>query len=172
LFLLEFVTQVKISSGVCFRPNKRLKQAFLSTSLSSDINLILSARVGVFLVMNGGASKAWTRGSRVKLSKALQVPPPDAVASNAAGMHVDVSRELEGLLTHHSLCIELLPSYREQSPESGDLAGDATPVQARKRRLHATTKSDPVPAKRARLTRTDTQQPRVEDEKSEQAGKV
>lgn len=44
-------------------------------------------------------------------------------------------------------------------------------MQARKRR-HDATESDPSPAKRARLTRTDTQQPRVEDEKAEQAGKV
>lgn len=62
---------------------------------------------------------------------------------------------------------ELPPSHREQSLQSGDLAGDTTPVQARKRRLDPTTKSDPAPAKRARLTRTDTQQPGVEVEKAE-----
>ncbi|KAK3323912.1 hypothetical protein B0T19DRAFT_216741 [Cercophora scortea] len=42
------------------------------------------------------------------------------------------------------------------------------PVQARKRRLDAP-ESDPSPAKRARLTRTDMQQPRFENEKAEQA---
>ncbi|KAK0727124.1 hypothetical protein B0T26DRAFT_737918 [Lasiosphaeria miniovina] len=89
--------------------------------------------------MNGRVSKAWTRGSRVQLSKALQETLLDAVAGNIAGAH------------------------------SGDFAGAATPVQARKRRLDGT-ESDPSPAKRARLTRTDTQQPGVE--KSEQAGKL
>ncbi|KAH8889921.1 hypothetical protein GQ53DRAFT_184525 [Thozetella sp. PMI_491] len=59
-------------------------------------------------------------------------------------------------------------SHREQSPESGDPAGDATPVQARKRRLDATD-SDLAPAKRTRLTRTETPQPGVEEEKAEQA---
>ncbi|KAK3371258.1 hypothetical protein B0T24DRAFT_595093 [Lasiosphaeria ovina] len=90
-----------------------------------------------------------TRRSRVQLSKALQETLLDAVAGNIAGT-------------------ELPRSHREQSPQSGDFAGAATPLQARKRRLDAT-ESDPSPAKRARLTRTDTQQPGVE--KSEQAGK-
>ncbi|KEY74449.1 hypothetical protein S7711_04487 [Stachybotrys chartarum IBT 7711] len=59
---------------------------------------------------------------------------------------------------------ELPRSRREQPRENGDPAGDTTPVQARKKRLDAT-ESDPSPAKRARLTRTDTPQLGVEDEK-------
>ncbi|KAK3379027.1 hypothetical protein B0T24DRAFT_144293 [Lasiosphaeria ovina] len=105
--------------------------------------------------MNSGVSKARTRRSRVQLSKALQETLLDAVAGNIA---------------------ELPRTHREQSPES---AGDATPVQTRKRRLDATesdpspaTESDPSLAKRARLTRTDTRQPGVEDEKAEQADKT
>ncbi|KAI1808846.1 hypothetical protein F4811DRAFT_558909 [Daldinia bambusicola] len=66
---------------------------------------------------------------------------------------------------------ELPQSYREQSPRSGDLARDTTPVQVLKRELDAT-ESDPSPEKRARLTRTDAQQPGVEDKKTEQASKT
>ncbi len=58
--------------------------------------------------MNGGVSKAWTRRSRVKLSKSLQETLLDAVASIAAGVHVDVSRDWEDLLTHHSSGTERL----------------------------------------------------------------
>ncbi|KAH8889896.1 hypothetical protein GQ53DRAFT_766357 [Thozetella sp. PMI_491] len=99
--------------------------------------------------MNGGVCKAWTRRSRVRLSKALQETLLDAVASSIPGT-------------------ELPQNVREQSLESGVLAGDATHVQARKRRLDATD-SDLSPAKRTRLTRTETQQSGVEDEKAEQA---
>ncbi|KAH6624161.1 hypothetical protein B0J18DRAFT_169615 [Chaetomium sp. MPI-SDFR-AT-0129] len=94
--------------------------------------------------MNGGVSKPWTRRSRAEISKALQGTLLDAVTNNTAGT-------------------EPPRSHREQSRESGDLAGDATPVQARKRRLDPTMESDPVPAKRARLTQTDSQPPEVED---------
>ncbi|KAJ2898903.1 uncharacterized protein MKZ38_003587 [Zalerion maritima] len=119
-----------------------------SASLSADRYLVIPpARVSTFLVMNSGVSKARTRRSRVQLSKALQETLLDAVAGNIA---------------------ELPRSHQEQSSGSGDPAGDATPVQARKRRLDAP-ESEPSPAKRARLTRTDTQQPRFEDVKVEQA---
>ena len=67
---------------------------------------------------------------------------------------------------------ELPQSYREQSPEGGYLAGDATSVQAWKRRFDATSKGDSLPAKRARPTRTNTQQLGVEDQKADQAAKV
>ncbi|KAK4140955.1 uncharacterized protein C8A04DRAFT_14488 [Dichotomopilus funicola] len=92
--------------------------------------------------MNGGVSKPWTRRSRAEISKALQGTLLDAVTNNAA---------------------EPPRSHREQSRESGDLAGDVTPVQARKGRLDMTTESDPVPAKQARLTWRDSQPPEVED---------
>ncbi|CAJ2510568.1 Uu.00g095370.m01.CDS01 [Anthostomella pinea] len=108
--------------------------------------------------MNSGVSKARTRRSRVQLSKALQETLLDAVANDTAGRLVNPSGT------------ELPQSYREQSPGSGDPAGDTIPTQARKRRLD-TTESNPSPANRARLTRPDTQQPGVDDEKAEQAGK-
>lgn len=100
--------------------------------------------------MKGGVSKEWTcRRSRVKLSKALQETLLDALESTG-----------------------LPQGQRESSLQSGGFAGDPTPMQARKRRLDAITESDPLPAKRARLTQTDTQNPRIEDEESEQADKV
>lgn len=71
----------------------------------------------------------------------------------------------------NQLGVELPPSHRQQSQQS-DLAGDTTLVQARKRRLDAIAKNDPVSAKRARLTRTDTQQRGVEGEKAEPVDKV
>jgi hypothetical protein len=145
------------------------QQAFLSAGLSVDRNFISPARVGTFPIMNGGVSKPWTCRSRVKLSKALQETLLDAVASNA-GVNVDAPRLLGRLADF--LRAELPQNLREQSRESRELGGDATPVQTLKRRLDATTESDPLPMKRARLTRTDIQQPGVEDEKSEQADKV
>jgi len=116
--------------------------------------------------MDGGVSKARTRRSRVQLSKTLQETLLDAVASNIAGVH---AQRLKRLVNPSGT--ELSRSHREQSPESGHPARDATPVQAQKRRLDAT-ESDLVPAKRARLTRTAMQQPGIEDKKAEQAGKV
>ncbi|KID89012.1 heterokaryon incompatibility protein, partial [Metarhizium majus ARSEF 297] len=103
--------------------------------------------------MNCGVSNAWTGRSPLKSPNSSQKKLLDAVASRGAGT-------------------ELPQSHREQSAESGDLAGDATPVQARKRLLDATSEGDPSPAKRARSTRTDTQRPGVEDEKSEQAAET
>ncbi|KAF4511874.1 hypothetical protein G6O67_001078 [Ophiocordyceps sinensis] len=100
--------------------------------------------------MYGGVPKAWTRRSRVKLSTALQETLLDAIANNA----------------------ELPQNHREQSPERGDLAQDVTPVQAPKRRLDTTTESDSLPAKRCRLTRTDAQQPEIEDKSAEKAAKT
>ena len=68
---------------------------------------------------------------------------------------------------------ELPLSHGEQSLRSRDLGEDTTPVQARKRRLSATTKSDTVPARRrAGLTQPDTQQPGVEGKKAEPVNKV
>ncbi|KAI1149631.1 hypothetical protein F4825DRAFT_468843 [Nemania diffusa] len=101
--------------------------------------------------MNGRVSKAWTCRSHVKPSKALQEMLLGAVASNAGTEHPR--------------------SQREQSPEDGDLTGDATPLQSRKRQLDEA-ESDLSPAKRARLMWTDTQHPGGEDEKAEQAGKT
>ena len=49
--------------------------------------------------MNGGVSKARTRRSHVKLSKALQEKLLDAVANTGAGIHVDFL-ELGEMLTH------------------------------------------------------------------------
>jgi hypothetical protein len=77
-------------------------------------------------------------------------------------------RRWRDLLTHKSPGTEPLRSHREPPLEREDPAGDAT-LQARKRRLDA---GDPIPAKRARLTQADTQQPGVEDETAEQAKKV
>lgn len=54
---------------------------------------------------------------------------------------------------------------------NGDIALNP-PLQSTKRRLDAASEIDLLPAKRARLTRTDAQQPGVEDEEAEQAVKV
>ncbi|KAF1828994.1 hypothetical protein BDW02DRAFT_634779 [Decorospora gaudefroyi] len=94
--------------------------------------------------MNSRVSKPQTRHSRVKLPEALLL---DTVASTGA---------------------ELRASHRRQSPVSG--ARDA-PVQPTKRRFDATPEIDPLPAKRARLTRTGTQRPEIENEKLKQADK-
>jgi hypothetical protein len=65
----------------------------------------------------------------------------------------------------------LAPSrHREHSPVSGHVARNAVPAQSTKRQLES--EIDPLPAKRARLNRTVTQWPGVEDEKAEQADKV
>ena len=117
--------------------------------------------------MNGGVSKSRTRRSRVKLSKALQEKPPDAVANTSAGIHVEmfqVGRHVSSPSTDHP------PSHREQSPVSGHLARNTVPAQSTKRQLEF--ENDPSPAKRARLNLTDTQRPGVGDEKAEQADKV
>ena len=53
----------------------------------------------MFLVMNSGGSKAWTRRSCVQLSKALQETLLDAVAGNVAGTYVDIPRDWKDLLT-------------------------------------------------------------------------
>lgn len=106
-------------------------------------HFIPPASVGTLLVMNSGVSQACTGCPRLKPS-VTQKGLLDAVATTG-----------------------------EQSAESGYLAGDATPVQTRKRRLDATPEvDDPFPAKRARSTRTDIAQPGVEDRNVEQAAKV
>ncbi|KAF2249901.1 hypothetical protein BU26DRAFT_482673 [Trematosphaeria pertusa] len=92
----------------------------------------------------------WRRCCRVKLSEDLQETLLGAVANNTAG-------------------IELPPKHPEQYSESEGLSGDAPPAPARKRHLDTTTESDPAPAKRARLTRADTQRPAVQDERAEPA---
>jgi hypothetical protein len=66
---------------------------------------------------------------------------------------------------------EVPQSHEEQLPLNGDLAWDATPMQARKRQLDETSESYLLHAKRTRLTR-DSQPPIVEDEEAGQAGKV
>lgn len=117
--------------------------------------------------MNGGVSKLRARRSRVKLSKALQDKLLDAVADTGAGMHgFRRGRHVNSSGTG------LPPSYGKLSPASGELARDTVPVQSTKRDLDATSEVDPLPAKRARLTRTDAQQAGVEDEEEEQAAKV
>ncbi|KAK0624759.1 hypothetical protein B0T17DRAFT_590603 [Bombardia bombarda] len=95
--------------------------------------------------MNGGVTKARTRRPRATPSKAVQAKLLDAAADKSVGA-------------------ELTQSHREQSLVNGGLARDATPVPTAKRQLDATPESDPLPAKRARLTRTDAQQPGVEKE--------
>lgn len=114
--------------------------------------------------MSGGVSKLRARRSRLTLSKALQ---EDAVADTVAGMHgFRRGRHVNSSGTG------LPPSYGKPSPASGDLARDTLPVQSTERDLDATSEVDPLPAKRARLTRTDAQQAGVEDEEEEQAVKV
>ncbi|KXX77075.1 hypothetical protein MMYC01_206328 [Madurella mycetomatis] len=90
------------------------------------------------------------RRSRVKLPEALQETLLDAVARTGA---------------------ELLRSQREQSSANRASTRDAAAVQATKRPLDEAFK-DPLPAKKARLTETDAQQPRVEDKKAEQAARL
>ena len=115
-------------------------------------------------VMNSGVSKAKTGRPYLKLSKALEEKLLEAVASPGAGMHASSGR-VGGYA--NSLDIGLL----ESPLVSGYLDQDALPVQCTKRQLETTTGSDPLPAKRARLT-TGDQQPSVEDGKAEQADKV
>ncbi|KAI0406291.1 hypothetical protein F4802DRAFT_109555 [Xylaria palmicola] len=83
------------------------------------------------LLKEGGVSKAYTGRSRVRLSKALQ----------------------ETLLAN----LGLLQSPKIQSRSSGNLPQDVFPP-SKKRLLDATFDSDPLPAKRARLTGTYGQQ--------------
>jgi len=59
---------------------------------------------------------------------------------------------------------------REESAEG--LARVAQPEPSRKRQIGATSDIDPLPAKRARPTRTNTQRPVVEDDKAEQMVEV
>ncbi|KAI5918409.1 hypothetical protein F4810DRAFT_575963 [Camillea tinctor] len=98
-------------------------------------------------IMNGGISKARTRRPRVNLSKALQETLLAAITDPSA---------------------ELLQGPRDQRLVDGDISLDA-PLQSKKRPLDDVTSDiDPLPAKRARLAQTDTQQPRVEQETAEQ----
>lgn len=83
----------------------------------------------------------------MKLSRALQETLLAAVASADA---------------------ELPQSFEEQSPVRRDLPQNAF-LQSTKRPLDATFDVDPWPAKRARLTRTDEQQPGAWNKKPEQA---
>ncbi|KAK0621404.1 hypothetical protein B0T17DRAFT_508754 [Bombardia bombarda] len=91
--------------------------------------------------MNGGRTKARTRHSRTTPTKAVQ--------KNllAAAPHKGVGTEIP----------------RVQSPVNGGLARDATLEQTAKRQLDATSESDALPAKRARLTRTGALRPGVEE---------
>ncbi|KAJ2896870.1 uncharacterized protein MKZ38_005122 [Zalerion maritima] len=110
-----------------------------------------------------GVSKARTRRSRVTLSKDLQEELLGAVASTDTGMYVDVS----GGRHANSAGTGLPQSPGEQPSVAGSLAREA-PLQSMKRRL-AASEIDLVPTKRARLERTDTQQPGVGDEGAKQA---
>ncbi|KAF2452645.1 hypothetical protein BDY21DRAFT_157036 [Lineolata rhizophorae] len=101
--------------------------------------------------MNGGVSEAQTRGSCRKLSKALRGKHLDAVASTGA---------------------ELPQSHRDLLPLNGDLSQITTPEQARKRQLDETSESDPLPAKRIRLTPPNSREPRVDDREKEEANKT
>ncbi|KND91729.1 hypothetical protein TOPH_03830 [Tolypocladium ophioglossoides CBS 100239] len=116
------------------------QQAMLSAGLGAERKPNLPACVSAFSAMNGRVIKARTRHSRATPSKTAQAKLLDAAADKGA---------------------ELPRSHREPSLDGG-LAQDTTPVQAAKRQLDATSESDPLPAKRARLTPTSTQQPRVE----------
>ncbi|KAF1960524.1 hypothetical protein CC80DRAFT_258773 [Byssothecium circinans] len=103
--------------------------------------------------MNGGISKArTTRRSHVTLSKALQETLLAAIANSSA---------------------ELLPNPRDQPPVDGDISPEPdAPFRSTKRLLDVTSDVDPLPVKRTRLAQTDTQQPGVEEEASEQADKA
>ncbi|KAK0635023.1 hypothetical protein B0T17DRAFT_515079 [Bombardia bombarda] len=98
--------------------------------------------------MNGRVEKL-RRSSRAKLSKASQARLLDAALNQGAG--------------HAKDC-------REEFAEG--FARIATPEPSRKRRIDATFNVGPLPAKRARSVRTDTQRPGIEDEKAEQTAET
>ncbi|KAI0403527.1 hypothetical protein F4802DRAFT_292129 [Xylaria palmicola] len=137
-----FLAKTNLSD--CMQRNPRpcgSQQAILSASLSGDRRPIHPARVSAFSTMNGGVIKARTRRSLATPSKVVQAKLLDAAADKGA---------------------EPPQSHREQSPVNEGLPQDAVPVPTAKRQLDATLESDPLPVKRARLTRTDAQQPGVQ----------
>ncbi|KAJ8121683.1 hypothetical protein ONZ43_g1927 [Nemania bipapillata] len=99
--------------------------------------------------MNDNVSEVQTRQSPLKPSKPSEGTLVDAVTKKHTGRS---------------------QSSREQSLVTGDIAQD-TPLYT-KRRRDATSGADRLPTKRARLTGTDTQQPRAEDKEAEQGAKT
>jgi hypothetical protein len=117
--------------------------------------------------MNGRLSNAQTPRPHPE-PQALQEKLLDVVESTGAGKYVYMSGEM----LFFSLGAGRPQSPREQSPVSGGLVLDE-PLRSTKRRLDTTCETHPLPAtKRARLEETEAQQPRVEDEGSEQAAEV
>ncbi|KAG8417266.1 hypothetical protein J3459_012472 [Metarhizium acridum] len=119
--------------------------------------------------MNGGIFKSRARHSRVKLSKSLQEALLDAVADTGGGAHGPFWRSQR---LANSSGTELPSVHRRISSVGGDLARDTVLVETSKRHREATTELDPLPAKRARLTPADTQQPRVDNKRADQVNKT
>ncbi len=116
--------------------------------------------------MNGGRTKARTRRSRATPTKAMQRNLLATAPHKGVGMQSSTLFRESGMIVN-SPGTEI---PRVQSPVNGGLARDVTPEQTAKRQLDATSESDPLPAKRARLTRTGALRPGVEE--AEQVDKV
>jgi hypothetical protein len=122
--------------------------------------------------MRGGVTKPRrTRRSRLNLLKLSQEKLLDAVASEELDMHVGSAIASGVARRVDSPDKELPPSHSEQSQVS-DLAQETKPLQSEVRQPDSASEIHSLPAKRVRSTRTDTQRPRVESEKAEQAVKV
>ena len=122
--------------------------------------------------MNRGISKARTHRSRVNLSKTLQETLLAAITDSSAGMsYLQLPRVWTVRSCANSSRIELVPNPRDQPPVDGDISPDA-PLQSTKRPFNVTSDIDSLPTKRARLTQTDIQQPRVKEKTVKQADKV
>ncbi|KAK0622001.1 hypothetical protein B0T17DRAFT_493439 [Bombardia bombarda] len=119
--------------------------------------------------MNGRVEKS-RRSSRAKLSKASQERLLDAALSQGAGTPVDPHRQVSRTVRQVTSCTGHAQDCREESAEG--FARVAPPEPSRKRQLDATSDIDPLPAKRARSTRTDTQRPGVEVEEAEQTAET
>ncbi|KAB5539430.1 hypothetical protein GE09DRAFT_317900 [Coniochaeta sp. 2T2.1] len=106
--------------------------------------------------MRGRVSRPRACRSQLNLPKASQEKRLDAIASRTQGMHVErpCSRKLEYILIHGA---ELPPGRGGRYPAGGGVAQDTTPLQSSKRALDPASTNDSSPAKRARLTWTDTQ---------------
>jgi hypothetical protein len=134
------------------RQNKRpcgSQQALLLTAN----RIVPPSHISTFFVMNGGRPKSRIRRSRVNLSTSPE-EPLDAVASTGTGMRVDNALFRSVGIYVNSSGTELPQSHTEQSPVS---TRDAPVQAAKRRRINATSESDPLPAKRARWARADAQ---------------
>jgi hypothetical protein len=108
--------------------------------------------------MRGGVSKSRARRSHLNPFKASQGKLLDAVASKSAGIAYRQCPCFRRAGRHaNSSGTEFPPSHRHRFPVGGDLAQGTTPLQSGKRQLDAASTSHLLPAKRARLTRTDVQ---------------